>query len=80
MWPQACAVNFLCEIVTADNSRVIGKVLYTYSNAAMQKSLSKHHKLPKNLSKSGLMHRFWILQLPNARALCQTGAISDYGV
>ena len=47
MWPQACAVNFLCEIVTADNSRVIGKVLYTYSNAAMQKSLSKHHKLPK---------------------------------
>ena len=45
MWPQACAVNFLCDIVTADYSRVIGKVLYTYLNAAMQKSLSKHHNL-----------------------------------
>ena len=26
------------------------------------------------------MHRFWILQLPSARAFCQTGAISEHGV
>ena len=47
-WQQACSVNFLFDLVTADCSTVTGKVLYTYVNAAMQKcyrNIINHYKI-----------------------------------
>ena len=47
MWTHVCAVK--CDIVTADwNSNI----LYAYSNAAMQKSLFKQHKLYSKINQN----------------------------
>ena len=37
--PQACSVNVLFDLVTADCNCVTVSISYTYSNAAMQKSV-----------------------------------------